>query len=96
MTEPKKDIEQLLKEMDQTSDNAAKVRRGEAKSELMSKQRNQHFDAIVTGASMLIIFSMALFYANQATKQQVNVIASGSVGASAGLLIGYAAGRRRD
>ena len=95
MNDAKKDIERLLNEMDQTCDNAAKVRNGEVVHSASSTQKNQHFDAIVTGATMLMIFSMALFYANQATKQQVAVIASGSVGASAGLLVGYAVGRRK-
>jgi len=95
MTDPKKDIKQLVKEMDQTRDDIEKVSNGKTIPTKSSKQTNRHFPTIVDSACILMIFSMAIFYANQATKNEIAILTSGSIGASAGLLVGYTVGRRR-
>ncbi len=96
MTNPKKDIEAFLREIDIARDDVAKAHNGEAMHANPEKPKSKNFNATVKSASVIIVLLLALFSANRATKQQVNVIAAGSVGASAGLLIGYVAGRRRD
>ena len=96
MANPTKDIEAFLREIDDTRDGVAKARNGEAIIANPEKPKNTNFDATIKSVSVIAVLLLALFSANRATKQQVNVIASGSVGASAGLLIGYAAGKRRD
>ena len=54
------------------------------------------FDAVVASAVTLLVVALALLFANRAPKEQVTAIAAGSVGANAGLLVGYGVGRRRN
>ena len=50
----------------------------------------------MASAVTLLVVALALLFANLAPKEQVTAIAAGSVGANAGLLVGYAVGRRRN
>ena len=47
-------------------------------------------------AVTLLVVALALLFANCAPKEQVTAIAAGSVGANAGLLVGYAVGCWRE
>ena len=92
MTDPKQDINRLQREMDKDRDDAARATRGE----VVKAPKNQSLDAVVTGAGMLLVLGLAMGFASRLSAQQVTSLTAGSVGASAGLVVGYAVGRRRD
>ena len=92
MTDPQKDIDRLQREMDQTRTNAANAGKGE----MVKAPNNQSLDAVVTGAGMLLVLGLAVGFASRLTAKQVTSLTAGSVGASAGLVVGYFVGRRRN
>ena len=91
-TEAHKELERLQKEVDQDTRDSAKVSTGG----MVRENRNQNFDAVLTGAGMLLVLGLAIGFASRLTQQQVTSMTAGSVGASAGLLVGYAVGRRKN
>ena len=91
MTDPQKDIDRLQREMDQARTDAAIAGKGE-----MGAPKNQSLDAVVTGAGMLLVLGLAVGFASRLTAKQVTSLTAGSVGASAGLVVGYFVGRRRN
>ena len=91
MTDPRKDIEGLQREMDEARADVQKVQKGET----TTQQKNQSLDAVVTGARKLLVLGLAVGFASQLTKQQTALFASGSVRAAGGLVLGYAVGRRK-
>ena len=91
MTDPQKDIDRLQREMDQARTDAANAGKGE-----MGAPKNQSLDAVVTGAGMLLVLGLAVGFASRLTAKQVTSLTAGSVGASAGLVVGYFVGCRRD
>tara|TARA_B100000674_G_scaffold440713_1_gene403777 strand:- start:683 stop:1123 length:441 start_codon:yes stop_codon:yes gene_type:complete len=92
MTDPKRDIDRLQQEMDQARTDAAKAGKGE----VVKAPKNQSLDAVVTGAGMLLVLGLAVGFASRLTLKQVKSLTAGSVGASAGLVVGYFVGRRRN
>ena len=92
MTDPRKDIEGLQREMYETRADVQKVQKGET----TTQQKNQSIDAVIIGAGMLLVLDLAVGFASQVIKQQTAMFASGSVGAAGGLVLGYAVGRRKN
>ena len=92
MTDPTKDIDRLQREMDEARTGAANAGKGEVEK----ATKSQSLDAVVTGAGMLLVLGLAMGFASRLSAQQVTSLTAGSVGASAGLVVGYAVGRRRD
>jgi len=92
MTDPRKDIEGLQREMDETRADVQKVQKGET----TTQQKNQSIDAVIIGAGMLLVLDLAVGFASQFIKQQTAMFASGSVGAAGGIVLGYAVGRRKN
>ena len=92
MTDPQKDIDRLQREMDQARTDAANAGKGE----MVKASKNQSLDAVVTGAGMLLVLGLAVGFASRLTAKQVTSLTAGSVGASAGLVVGYFVGRRRN
>ena len=92
MTDPKKDIDRLQREMDEARTDAANAGKGDVEK----ATKHQSLDAVVTGAGMLLVLGLAMGFASRLSAQQVTTLTAGSVGASAGLVVGYAVGRRRD
>ena len=92
MTDPKRDIDRLQQEMDQARTDAANAGKGE----VVKAPKNQSLDAVVTGAGMLLVLGLAVGFASRLTAKQVTSLTAGSVGASAGLVVGYFVGRRRN
>ncbi len=92
MTDPRKDIEGLQREMDETRADVQKVQKGET----TTQQKNQSLDAVIIGAGMLLVLDLAVGFASQVIKQQTAMFASGSVGAAGGIVLGYAIGRRKN
>ena len=92
MTDPRKDIEGLQREMDETRADVQKVQKGET----TTQQKNQSLDAVIIGAEMLLVLDLAVGFASQLIKQQTAMFASGSIGAAGVLVLGYAVGRRKN
>ena len=92
MTDLQKDIDRLQREMDQSRADAANAGKGE----MVKAPKNQNLDAVVTGAGMLLVLGLAVGFASRLTAKQVTSLTAGSVGASAGLVVGYLVGRRRN
>ena len=92
MTDPRKDIEGLQREMDETRADVQKVQKGET----TTQQKNQSLDAVIIGAGRLLVLDLAVGFAYQLIKQQTAMFASGSVGAAGGIVLGYAVGRREN
>ena len=92
MTDPRKDIEGLQREMDETRADVQKVQKGET----TTQQKNQSLDAVIISAGMLLVLDLAVGFASQVIKQQTAMFASGSVGAAGGIVLGYAVGRRKN
>ena len=95
-TDPKKDIDRLQREMDQARTDAANAGKKVPTEVIYEKPSGQSLEAVVASAVTLLVVALALLFANRAPKEQVTAIAAGSVGANAGLLVGYAVGRRRN
>ena len=96
MTDPKKDIDRLQREMDQARTDAANAGKKAPTEVTYEKSSGQTLEAVVASAVTLLVVALALLSANRAPKEQVTAIAAGSVGANAGLLVGYGVGRRRN
>ena len=91
MTDPKQDLDRLQREVDQVRNDAASARKGE----MVETQKNQSLDAVVTGAGMLLVLGLAMGFASRLSEKQVTSLTAGSVGARAGLVVGYFVGRRK-
>lgn len=96
MNDPKKDISKLQDEMDKAREDAAKSQRGEALKPVLYQPKSLSFDAVLTGAGMLVVLGLSVSLASQLTRDQVTALTAGSIGASGGLVIGYGLGRRRN
>jgi len=92
MTDPKRDIDRLQQEMDQARTDAAYAGKGD----VVTKPKNESLDAVGTIAGMLILLGLAVGFASRLTAKQVTSLTAGSIGASAGLVVGYFVGRRRN
>ena len=90
MTDPRKDIEGLQREMDETRADVQKVQKGET----TTQQKNQSIDAVIIGAGMLLVLDLAVGFASQVIKQQTAMFAS-AASELCGLVLGYAVGRRK-
>ena len=96
MNDPKKDISKFQDEMDRVMKDAAKSQRGEALKPVIYQPKSLSFDAVLTGAGMLVVLGLSVSLASQLTRNQVTALTVGSIGASGGLVIGYGLGRRRN
>ena len=96
MNTPKKDISKLQDEIDKAREDAAESQRGDALKPVLYQPKNLSFDAVLTGAGLLVVLGLSVSLASQLTKAQVTALTAGSIGASGGLVIGYSLGRRRN
>ena len=92
MNDPKKDISTLQDEMDKAREDAAKSQRGEALKPVLYQPKSLSFDAVLTGAGMLVVLGLSASLASQLTRGQVTALTAGNIGASGGLVIGYGLG----
>ena len=95
MTNPKKDIDRLLREIDDVRIEADRVSDGSLAKPVLSRPQNLSLDADLTGAGMLVVLSLSVSLESQLTKDQVTALTAGSVGAAGGLVVGYTVGRKR-
>ena len=95
MTDPKKDIDRLQREMDEARTEADRAFKGDPPKPVLYKPQNLGIDAVLTGAGMLVVLGLSVSLASQLTKDQVTALTAGSVGAAGGLVIGYTVGRKR-
>ena len=95
MTDPKKDIDRLQREMDEACTEADRAFKGEPPKPVLYRQQTFGLDSVLTGAAMLVVLGLSVSLASQLTKDQVTALTAGSVGAAGGLVIGYAVGRKR-
>ena len=95
MTDPKKDIDRLQREIDDARTEADRAFKGDPPKPVTYKPQNLGIDAVLTGAGMLVVLGLSVSLASQLTKDQVTALTVGSIGASGGLVIGYGVGRRK-
>ena len=95
MTDPKKDIDRLQREMDEARTEANRAFKGEPPKPVLYKPQSLGLDVVPTGAGMLVVLGLSVSLASQLTKDQVTALTAGSVGAAGGLVIGYTVGRKR-
>ena len=95
MTDPKKDIDRLQREMDEARTEANRAFKGEPPKPVLYKPQSLGLDAVLSGAGMLMVLGLSVSLASQLTKDQVTALTAGSVGAAGGLVIGYTVGRKR-
>ena len=95
MTNPKKDIDRLLREIDDVRIEADRVSDGSLAKPVLSRPQNLSLDAVLTGAGMLVVLGLSVSLASQLTKDQVTALTAGSVGAAGGLVVGYTVRRKR-
>ena len=95
MTDPKKDLDRLQREIDDARTEADRAFKGDPPKPVLYKPQNLGLDAVLTGAGMLVVLGLSVSLASQLTKGQVTALTAGSIGASGGLVIGYGVGRRR-
>ena len=95
MTDPKKAIDRLQREMDEARTEADRAFKGDPPKPVLYKPQNLGIDAVLTGAGMLVVLGLSVSLASQLTKDQVTALTAGSVGAAGGLVIGYTVGRKR-
>lgn len=89
MEKPRKDIDQLQQEIDQEREGVKKASRGDRIA------KHSRFDAVITGAGLLVVVGLALSFAKTLDDQTVSKLTAGSIGGAAGLLIGFAVGRSK-
>ena len=95
MTDPKKDIDRLQREMDEARTEANRAFKVEPPKPVFYKPQSLGLDVVLTGAGMLVVLGLSVSLASQLTKDQVTALTAGSVGAAGGLVIGYTVGRKR-
>ena len=95
MTDPKKDIDRLQREMDEARTEANRAFKGEPPKPVLYKPQSLGLDVVLIGAGMLVVLGLSVSLASQLTKDQVTALTAGSVGAAGGLVIGYTVGRKR-
>ena len=88
MNDPKKDISKLQDEIDKAREDAAESQRGDALKPVLYQPKNLSFDAVLTGAGLLVVLGLSVSLASQLTKAQVTAMTAVSIGASGGLVIG--------
>ena len=96
MNDPKKDISKFQDEMDRVMEDAAKSQRGEALKPVIYQPKSLSFDAVLTGAGMLVVLGLSVSLASQLTRDQVTALTAVSIGVSGGLVVCYGIGRRRN
>ena len=96
MNTPKKDISKLQDEIDKAREDAAESQRGDALKPVLYQPKNLSFDAVLTGAGLLVVLGLSVSLASQLTKAQVTALTVGSIEASGGWVIGYGLGQRRN
>ena len=96
MNDPQKEIDKLQDEIDKAREDTGKIQRGEALKPVLYQPKSLRFDAVLTGAGVLVVLGLSVSLASQLTKDQVTALTAGSIGASGGLVIGYGIGRRRN
>lgn len=87
MENPRKDIDELLREID--SERTAVTRSSDA-------TQTSGFGVVVTLAGGLLVLGLAVTYAQMLGRQSVTRLTAGSIGGAAGLLVGYAIGRQKE
>lgn len=95
MTDPKKDLDRLQREIDDARTEADRAFKGDPPKPVLYRAHNLGLDAVLTGSGMLVVLGLSVSLASQLTKGQVTALTAGSIGASGGLVIGYGVGRRR-
>ena len=94
MDDPTKEIDNLQKEIDQQRVAAKHAQISKPQANL-KKSANGSFDAVLVGAGLLIVMTIAVNAATKLRPSQITAISGGSIGAAAGLVVGYLIGRFR-
>ena len=92
MTDPKKEIDRLQREIDDVRTNADRASKGEPPKPVLYKPQSLGLGAVHTRAGMLVILVLSVSLARQFTKDQETYLTKGSVGAAGGLVVGYTVG----
>ena len=95
MTDPAKELERLQAEMDQFRSEAAATKQN-AKGDVekgSSEKVSGRFDAVLTGAGLLLVLGLAVSFASRLNRDQITGLTAASVGAAAGLVVGYGVGK---
>tara|TARA_B100001173_G_scaffold250321_1_gene221107 strand:+ start:130 stop:423 length:294 start_codon:yes stop_codon:yes gene_type:complete len=95
MTDPKKDIDRLQREIDDVRTDSDRASKGAPPKPVPYRPQSLGLDAVLTGAGMLVVLGLSVSLASQLTKDQVTALTAGSVGAAGGLVVGYTVGRKR-
>jgi hypothetical protein len=95
MSETKKDLDRLQREIDNATTEADRAFKRESPKAVLHKPQKHGLDAVLTGAGVLVVLGLSVSLASMLNKDQVTALTAGSIGASGGLLIGYTLGRRR-
>ena len=69
MTDPKKDIDRLQREMDEARTDAANAGKGDVEK----ATKHQSLDAVVTGAGMLLVLGLAMGFASRLSAQSSDI-----------------------
>jgi hypothetical protein len=95
MTDPAKELERLQAEIDQFSSEAAATKHN-AKGDVETgrpKKVSGRFDAVLTGAGLLLVLGLAVSFASRLNRDQITGLTAASLGAAAGLVVGYGLGK---
>ena len=84
MTDPKKGLDRLQREVDDARTDADRALKGDPPKPVLYRQQTFGLDSVLTGAAMLIVLGLSVSLASQLTKDQVTALTAGSVGAAGG------------
>ena len=95
MTDPKKDIDRLQREIDDVRTDADRASKGAPPKPVLYRPQSLGLDAVLTGAGMLVVLGLSVNLASQLSKDQVTALTAGSAGTAGGLVVGYTIGYER-
>ena len=94
MTDPKKDIDRLQREIDDVRTDADRASKGSPPKPVPYRPQSLGLDAVLTGAGMLVVLGLSVNLASKLTKDQETALRAGSVGAAGGLVVSYTVGSK--
>ena len=93
MEKPHTDLDKLQQEIDREQ-TAAKVAAKKSVTNKLAPARSSSSGIVLTLAGGLVVLGLAFTYAQILGRQAVTRFTAGSIGAAAGLLVGYSIGRK--
>lgn len=93
MEKPHTDIDKLQQKIDRER-TAAKVAANKSVNNKLAPARSTSSGLVLTLAGGLVVLGLAFTYAQMLGRQAVTRVTAGSIGAAAGLLVGYSIGRK--